>query len=777
MTPITPENEAIRLAAVHNLDLVGMPPNERFDRITRTAARLFNVPIALISLVDEHIQWFVSTVGLNICETGRDISFCGHVVAADTMLLVSDATVDPRFFDNPLVTGEPFVRFYAGQPLRSEDGCILGTLCLIDHQPRILSEADCQSLRDLAVWAERELNDATSLRQAAAELSDEQNFALQITRAVGQGITVVDEDLRFRYVNPAYCRIMGYSAEELIGRSPIDLAHPEQHEQIRSIHLRILAGDTVTYEGVRFHASGRRVDTLITLTPRWKDGRITGAIGLTADITERKAMERMKSEFVSTVSHELRTPLTSIRGSLGLLAGGVAGELTPKARAMVEIALKNSERLVRLINDILDIEKIESGLMVFDRKPQPLMPILVGAVEATTAYAAEYGVRIQLMPSIAGAVADVDADRLTQVITNLLSNAIKYSPRGEEVVVSLQRQADRVRLSVADRGPGIPEAFRARIFQKFAQADSSNTRKRGGTGLGLSIVRAIVERLDGTVDFTSNAAAGTIFTVELPAWHPPASTEPARPHVLVADDGGATIGQARVALTGAGFDVTHIRYAADAFHATPPPAALVVELSHECNKQIDLIRSLRDDWRMRDLPIIVIGSDAARAACLEGGAFALTDWLNPPLDQNYLARIIAYTLHTHAIERPMILHIEDDPDITQVVATLLAPIADITVAPSMRVAMQLLEQHRFDLVILDLTLPDGDGAELLPTMRDRYGRTIPVVIFSASDFHHPADPVKAALVKSRASNDSLYAAVATIISAARHPIAKEVVAP
>jgi signal transduction histidine kinase len=208
-------------------------------------------------------------------------------------------------------------------------------------------------------------------------------------------------------------------------------------------------------------------------------------------------MEQLKNEFVSTVSHELRTPLTSIRGSLGLLEGGLGGELPTQAKELIGIAANNCDRLVDLINDILDIERIASGRMSFQFATQPLLPLIEQAVEANQGFAVQHQVRIELVARLAEGQARIDADRFLQVLANLLSNAAKFSPPGETVDVSLLRRGDRLRIEVVDHGPGIPVEFRARIFEKFSQADGSTTRAKGGSGLGLSISRALVERMGG----------------------------------------------------------------------------------------------------------------------------------------------------------------------------------------------------------------------------------------------------------------------------------------
>ena len=237
---------------------------------------------------------------------------------------------------------------------------------------------------------------------------------------------------------------------------------------------------------------------------------------MTFDISELKASERIKDEFIATVSHELRTPLTSIHGSLGLLGGGVTGELSDDSARLVRIAQENCERLVRLIDDILSIAKIESEKMQFRLQPVAIDDLIGRAIEANQDFAKQYGVRLLARPGIREARVLADMDRLMQVLTNLLSNAVKHSPRGGGVQVGVQRRDAYWRISVVDNGPGIPESFRENIFSKFAQADGSDRRKGGGTGLGLSICKAIMDRLGGRIGFTSERDVRTSFYFELP---------------------------------------------------------------------------------------------------------------------------------------------------------------------------------------------------------------------------------------------------------------------
>jgi signal transduction histidine kinase len=228
-------------------------------------------------------------------------------------------------------------------------------------------------------------------------------------------------------------------------------------------------------------------------------------------------MERMKSEFTAVVSHELRAPRTTIRGSLGLILGTMSPALPPKARDLLEIAQSNCERLVLLVNDILDAEKFAAGQMRFEMLPVALAPVVLQAVEANEGYARRLNVHIELEPVSAEWIVKVDAGRLIQVLTNLLSNAAKYSPPGGTVRVWVERRGDVLRVSVRDEGPGIPEEFRPRIFEKFSQADASAARAKGGTGLGLHIAQRFIEHMHGRIGFDSEVRAGSTFWVELPA--------------------------------------------------------------------------------------------------------------------------------------------------------------------------------------------------------------------------------------------------------------------
>lgn len=242
-------------------------------------------------------------------------------------------------------------------------------------------------------------------------------------------------------------------------------------------------------------------------------------IGTCWDVSERKRLDKVKTEFVSTVSHELRTPLTAITGALGLAVGGSLCELPEKAKQVLDIAYKNAQRLKLLINDLLDMDKLLAGKLEFHCEPQTLMPLIERAVMENRAYADQMQVSYVIAPTTIAPRVDIEDIRFLQVLANFLSNAAKFSKADSQIIVTLSCVNDYARVSVSDTGVGLSEESKSHIFEKFYQADSSDTRKKGGTGLGLAITKEIVERMNGRVGFTSVLGEGSTFYAEFPIVH------------------------------------------------------------------------------------------------------------------------------------------------------------------------------------------------------------------------------------------------------------------
>lgn len=492
------------------------------------------------------------------------------------------------------------------------------------------------------------IHDITESNRISEALRDSEAQLRQLTDSVPALIAYIDRDQRFQFHNRAYEEAFGLKREQIQNKTMSEVLGPALYAQIQGYVNEALAGYSVRYEREQMTANGDRREYVMNYFPRYGEGHehglVIGFSSLGTDVTELKRIDRMKSEFVSTVSHELRTPLTSIRGSLGLVWAGVAGELPERAKSLVGIAKTNCERLIRLINDILDSEKIESGKMTFELQAQEIEPLMEQALADNQGFAEQHGVTMVLKKTAGPVRVCVDSDRLIQVVTNLLSNAIKYSPPQGTVQVVIRQQANRVRVEIIDNGPGIPEEFRKRIFQKFSQADSSDTRQKGGTGLGLSISKIIVERMDGSIGFTSESNKGTTFFFELPEWHEaPPVTAPmglvARPRVLVCEDDPDVAKLIGMMLDKGGYDadMAHTAEQARDYLKMESYAAMTVDIKLPYENGLSLVRELRADQRTAWLPVLVLSVTAAEARQYGSSqALAISDWLEKPLDENRL---------------------------------------------------------------------------------------------------------------------------------------------
>ncbi len=325
------------------------------------------------------------------------------------------------------------------------------------------------------------------------------------------GVTISDAEGRIVYVNAADAAMHGYAVEELLG----------QPARVYGIPGAVAQPPPPPHcwrrEGVNRARDGRVFPVrLVSDTVLGEDGRVAATVTLCEDLSERRQVEQLKQEFISTVSHELRTPLTSIVGAVGLLRGGGLASRPERAQELLAVAERNGDRLLRLINDLLDLQRLERGELRLERAPVLLGAILEEAVKGIRGFADLHGVHVRTVTSAAMSRLVTDPYRLAQVLYNLLSNAIKFSAAGDEVVLLARELGAEVELVVRDRGPGIPEEFKERLFEKFAQADGGAARRRGGSGLGLSISKRLVEGLGGTIALDSSPGSGTTVTVRLP---------------------------------------------------------------------------------------------------------------------------------------------------------------------------------------------------------------------------------------------------------------------
>jgi signal transduction histidine kinase/CheY-like chemotaxis protein len=457
---------------------------------------------------------------------------------------------------------------------------------------------------------------------------------------------------------------------------------------------------------------------------------------LLVDIAEYRRMERLKDEFVSVVSHELRTPLTSIRGALGLVAGGAMGELPGGAKRMVDIAAQNADRLVRLVNDILDIERMESGRVSMELRRCSVEDLLERALVEMKPMADAAGV--ELSKQVSEAVAIADPDRIVQTATNLLSNAIKFSNAGGQVRIQTQSVDGKVRVAISDEGRGIPPEHQARIFDRFQQVDASDARDKGGTGLGLAICKSIVERHGGRIWVESEPGRGSTFFFTLPAVEEVGAVQGTRgPRVLVCDDDPSVLEVVSTMLAKQGYTPIPAaggREAVDKAVAEKPDIVLL-DLLMPGMDGCATLRELQTFEQTRDIPVVIL-SVLMRG---EGGVPAsdIAGWVNKPLDHDALFGALEDALRSRR-EGTSVLIVEPDLELAEVLAEALRSEGVASYhASSVRTGVELARALKPDLIALALLLPDGDGGEVVEALRDDNAlRTTPLVIYTVKDLDH-----------------------------------------
>lgn len=616
--------------------------------------------------------------------------------------------------------------------------------------------------------------DITARKQAETALREQAKHTQTILDNMVDGLFTINANGIIQSANHAATRIFGYESEELLGRN-VSMLMPSPHREAHDSYLRNYQSTGVArIIGTDREVEGQREDgSLFPMELRVSE--ITQYeqpvyVGLVRDISERKRMESMKSEFVSTVSHELRTPLTSISGALGLVVGGGLGQLPDKVRHMIGIAQNNSLRLTHLINDLLDIEKITAGKLQFDMKIEPLQPLIEQALESHRTFGGKRNVGLSLDADSTNADVWVDNQRLQQVLANLLSNAIKFSPEGGTVSVSVQQVSGQARVIVADQGLGIPEGFKSRIFEKFSQADSSDTRQKGGTGLGLAITRELVEHMGGRVGFDSVEGQGTTFWIELPLFDknrfdpdaiPEDPVELSAPRILVVEDEPEVAEVLGMLFTRSGYriDIAHTGRKAMEALAENSYDAISLDLMLPDMSGMDIIRQVRQQPDTANLPIMVLSAKMEEGRLAINGDFSGIEWLAKPIDEHRLLESLENLLATSEHSKARVLHVEDDSDVHQVIRAMAGERFDFMLAPSVHAARERIAHESFDVIILDIGLPDGSGWDLLPEIRARQPETRVLVLSGTELTADEARKVESVLLKSQISPSDLLEAL------------------
>jgi PAS domain S-box-containing protein len=575
-------------------------------------------------------------------------------------------------------------------------------------------------------------------RGRAEELYRQQEILLD---SVADGICGVDRHGMVSFANPAAARLLGAEAASLTGRTVHELLHgfaPATRRCHDDCALGIAMGRHVAAAGedTIYRIDGSGFPAEYFSTPIMDQGRFSGSVLSFRDISQRNALDRLKDEFISTVSHELRTPLTSIRGALGLLNSGILGEVSDKAANLLRIALTNSDRLVRLINDILDLERIQSGREPLAFRTVQLAEIVRQAIDGMQPVAEAAGV--QLIHDTAQAEILADGDRLLQVLTNLLSNAVKFSPPNSTVSVMLRPGASGVTLSVIDHGRGIPADKLESIFGRFQQVDASDSRQKGGSGLGLAICRTIVLQHSGRIWAERNRVRGSTFRVFLPYQPAPVSAtagaienEPGQGTVVLAD--ANTVARLQVAdqLRRHGYRVVETTTVDQTLAAAREGVeAILLDTSLDGMNGWQILPMLRRLDPAARTPIVLL--------CVENrqntAAPRTEGWVAEPLDEDALLGELARVLCGPG-EKARILIIEDDVDLARVIGAVFAR-EGITVelAHSRQEALDACFNFEPHLLVLDIGLPDGDGFNVVDWLRQQRNLAhLPLVVYSGRE--------------------------------------------
>ncbi len=503
--------------------------------LVKLAAQVLHVERCFVGLSQPEDGWLRSVVGVSPSEVREFALLCTYGMMENGPTFIDDARKIEIFAHIPAVTKPTGIRFLASVPIATADGVVRGALMLADSKVRTLTEGELRIFLGFAEQVKNHVELHTRIddirNNHAAQVGALSMLKGLLRAATTFAIIGTDTIGRITLFSEGAERMLGMKAEKAIGITPLAFLDP------REVKLRGAAlseklghpvqgfpvlvaecdGDAPVENTWTMHKqSGATFQGLLVAVRVVEEtGQLKGYALIGRDITEQRAVDRMKDEFVSMVSHELRTPLTAIFGALGLAKEGVVGAVPDEFREVINIAHSNTSRLLRIVNDILDVHSLESGALSLQFATIDVLTVVERAVELTRPFAASFGTRLAIVEGAHRALIRADFERWVQVMMNLLSNAVKYSPKGGRVDISVHADKAKARVTIRDYGAGIPAELRSRVFEKFAQAKTGDARV-GGTGLGLAIVKSIIELHGGRVGFDSSPTQGTAFFVEQP---------------------------------------------------------------------------------------------------------------------------------------------------------------------------------------------------------------------------------------------------------------------
>jgi PAS domain S-box-containing protein len=531
------QQEQKRLNSLYQLNLVYTPKEARFDRISSMAATLFNAPFAGMGMVDKDKVWFKSLYGTNLTEVERKRSLVNKSLEQGGVFVVEDASLSPEFNGYSLVANDPHVKFFAGVSLLTPDNFPVAVFFIADSNPRNLDDRQKQLLSDIGKWAQLEMirniavfkvyeeqrKTQEELNTRNRELEEEKARSTAMLENIGDGVIGINDKGEIIFSNRHVEVLTGFNSDEIEGKLLIRvLKMVDENDNEIIVHERPIRNALFSKKKVAsskyyyVRKDGTKFPAAITATPVIVYDQIIGGVNVFRDITKEKQIDRMKTEFISLASHQLRTPLSAMKWFSEILLDGDAGQLNKEQREMMNNIYQSNERMIELVNTLLNISRIESGRIIIDPKPTNLKKLVDEVIVEVKPKLTKKKQHLAISVHGKLPLINIDPKLVRHVYMNLLTNAIKYTQDGGDIVVMISKTDKEIISQVSDNGYGIPKDQQSKVFKKFFRAENIVKIETEGTGLGLYLTKSIVDSSGGRIWFDSDEGQGTTFWFALP---------------------------------------------------------------------------------------------------------------------------------------------------------------------------------------------------------------------------------------------------------------------